>query len=488
MAAVVAAVVLPVRAPRRARRRQVGRRTRRAEPDRRPSTRRRRRPDAPGRRDHLPGRPQRIPLRRRQRRPCRRLRASSDRPVASCSRRRGRRTGVRGRTTTAVQLGPTYPLYERHHGRARTATPVAWVDPTTAPCSCSSSGRRPSRATLAAVDAGRPGRPAAITGDCRSTLRARARRCGSDHGATGRVDLGRRQPLTTSDAAARVVDVTPGRLADRWARLQYADDGIHVCCGGVYDVGGGRLSSGTQLRGQRLRVLARRRHLVATTFAEGTWARPASTLPRRSQQVATVAERRRRLDRAAPPGRTRATCWRRGRRRRVDQPVQRIGATGLDEAVLGRLHRPDRRAGAADPAAGRGVTWSRSRRKSEATGRRSSVESLTVFACSRSSRVPSSLVRHRRLGGARGRRRLAGARRSTTTQEESEFLPDHYESIQAARLQEENFPGATTPAALHRLRARGRRAAHRRTTRPRSAGSPRSSARSSAPTPSSSRS
>lgn len=36
----------------------------------------------------------------------------------------------------------------------------------------------------------------------------------------------------------------------------------------------------------------------------------------------------------------------------------------------------------------------------------------------------------------------------TTTQEESEFLPDHYESIQATKLQEEKFPGATTPAAL----------------------------------------
>ncbi|MDN4173753.1 MMPL family transporter [Nocardioides sp. SOB77] len=35
-----------------------------------------------------------------------------------------------------------------------------------------------------------------------------------------------------------------------------------------------------------------------------------------------------------------------------------------------------------------------------------------------------------------------------TTQEESEFLPDHYESIQAVELQEEKFPGATTPAAL----------------------------------------
>jgi RND superfamily putative drug exporter len=36
----------------------------------------------------------------------------------------------------------------------------------------------------------------------------------------------------------------------------------------------------------------------------------------------------------------------------------------------------------------------------------------------------------------------------TTTQEESEFLPDHYESVQAAKIQDEKFPGATTPAAL----------------------------------------
>lgn len=35
-----------------------------------------------------------------------------------------------------------------------------------------------------------------------------------------------------------------------------------------------------------------------------------------------------------------------------------------------------------------------------------------------------------------------------TTQEESEFLPDHYESVQAFDIQEEQFPGATSPAAL----------------------------------------
>lgn len=35
-----------------------------------------------------------------------------------------------------------------------------------------------------------------------------------------------------------------------------------------------------------------------------------------------------------------------------------------------------------------------------------------------------------------------------TTQEEEEFLPDHYESVQAYEIQEESFPGATTPAAL----------------------------------------
>lgn len=35
-----------------------------------------------------------------------------------------------------------------------------------------------------------------------------------------------------------------------------------------------------------------------------------------------------------------------------------------------------------------------------------------------------------------------------TTQEESEFLPDHYESIKAINIQSEEFPGATTPAAI----------------------------------------
>ena len=35
-----------------------------------------------------------------------------------------------------------------------------------------------------------------------------------------------------------------------------------------------------------------------------------------------------------------------------------------------------------------------------------------------------------------------------TTSEESEFLPDHYESIKATDLQSEKFPGATTPAAI----------------------------------------
>ena len=35
-----------------------------------------------------------------------------------------------------------------------------------------------------------------------------------------------------------------------------------------------------------------------------------------------------------------------------------------------------------------------------------------------------------------------------TTTEESEFLPDHYESIKATELQADKFPGATTPAAI----------------------------------------
>jgi RND superfamily putative drug exporter len=35
-----------------------------------------------------------------------------------------------------------------------------------------------------------------------------------------------------------------------------------------------------------------------------------------------------------------------------------------------------------------------------------------------------------------------------TTTQESEFLPDHYESIRATEIQMEKFPGATTPAAI----------------------------------------
>ena len=35
-----------------------------------------------------------------------------------------------------------------------------------------------------------------------------------------------------------------------------------------------------------------------------------------------------------------------------------------------------------------------------------------------------------------------------TTSDESDFLPDHYESIRAAKIQDEKFPGATTPGAI----------------------------------------
>jgi len=35
-----------------------------------------------------------------------------------------------------------------------------------------------------------------------------------------------------------------------------------------------------------------------------------------------------------------------------------------------------------------------------------------------------------------------------TTQEQTEFLPEHYESVRAAEIQAEEFPGATTPAAI----------------------------------------
>ena len=43
---------------------------------------------------------------------------------------------------------------------------------------------------------------------------------------------------------------------------------------------------------------------------------------------------------------------------------------------------------------------------------------------------------------------VAFAPKLETTQEEQEFLPDHYESVQAYQIQDEEFPGATTPAAL----------------------------------------
>lgn len=43
---------------------------------------------------------------------------------------------------------------------------------------------------------------------------------------------------------------------------------------------------------------------------------------------------------------------------------------------------------------------------------------------------------------------IAAAPALQSTSNESEFLPDHYESIQATQLQVEKFPGATTPAAL----------------------------------------
>lgn len=35
-----------------------------------------------------------------------------------------------------------------------------------------------------------------------------------------------------------------------------------------------------------------------------------------------------------------------------------------------------------------------------------------------------------------------------TTSDESDFLPDHYESIRAAKIQDDKFPGATTPGAI----------------------------------------
>ncbi|GAA3817046.1 MMPL family transporter [Nocardioides panacisoli] len=43
---------------------------------------------------------------------------------------------------------------------------------------------------------------------------------------------------------------------------------------------------------------------------------------------------------------------------------------------------------------------------------------------------------------------IATAPALKTTTEESDFLPDHYESIKATQLQQDRFPSATTPAAL----------------------------------------
>ncbi len=43
---------------------------------------------------------------------------------------------------------------------------------------------------------------------------------------------------------------------------------------------------------------------------------------------------------------------------------------------------------------------------------------------------------------------VALAPKLETTQDQEEFLPDHYESIQAYTVQEEEFPGATSPGAL----------------------------------------
>jgi len=42
----------------------------------------------------------------------------------------------------------------------------------------------------------------------------------------------------------------------------------------------------------------------------------------------------------------------------------------------------------------------------------------------------------------------ATAPKLTATTDQSAFLPSHYESIQAAQLQEKAFPNATTPAAI----------------------------------------
>src|SRR6478735_4351260 len=87
------------------------------------------------------------------------------------------------------------------------------------------------------------------------------------------------------------------------------------------------------------------------------------------------------------------------------------------------------------------------RRKSEANGRRTSIGSGIVFAAlgRLTSRRPWFVIAAWVVIAIAV---VSLAPALETTQEESEFLPDHYESVQATQIQDEFFPGATTPAAL----------------------------------------
>ncbi len=55
----------------------------------------------------------------------------------------------------------------------------------------------------------------------------------------------------------------------------------------------------------------------------------------------------------------------------------------------------------------------------------------------------------------------------SATSDQSEFLPEHYESIKAATLQQKAFPTAERAGARSCLRPHGRQVAHRRPTAPR---------------------
>ena len=92
-----------------------------------------------------------------------------------------------------------------------------------------------------------------------------------------------------------------------------------------------------------------------------------------------------------------------------------------------------------------------------------------MFASSRSLRLPSSLVRHRRLGGPRRRRRRAAPRRCRPPRTSRSSCPTTTSRSRPPSCSPTSSPTATTPARDPGLRARGRRRARPQRTRPRSA-------------------